>query len=145
MESFRKALPFLRIGLICLLVFSSFQSVLRQVELARGLVDTDGPFFAEWEKRFDPIKDDLPFTHGVIGYAADWDIPGVSYDPANTEAEHILTQYTLTPIVVSRDTSHEWILVNMNRENFETWFALQEGEFEVTRYKFNLYLVRRIG
>ena len=144
MEQLRKALPFLRIGLVCLLVFASFQSALRQVSQAGELVDTDGPFFGKWEKRFDPIKDDLPFTHGVIGYAADWDIPGVSYDPANTEAEHILTQYTLTPIVVSRDTSREWILVNMNQENFNTWFAMQEGEFSVTRYKFNLYLVRRI-
>ena len=144
MEQIKKALPYLRIGLIFLLIVTSFRSVFLQISQARQLVDTDGSFFVEWEKRFDPIKDDLPFTHGVIGYAADWDIPGLSYDPANTEAEHILTQYTLTPIVVSRDTSNEWILVNMNAENFETWFALQKGEFSVAKYKFNLYLVHRI-
>jgi len=143
-QQLKKVLPYLRIGLICLLVVTSFWSVAQQISQARQLVDTDGPFFLKWEKRFDPIKDDLPFTHGVIGYAADWDVPGVSYDPADTEAEHILTQYALTPIVVSRDPSYEWVLVNMNAANFDTWLALQEGEFTVTGYKNNLYLVHRI-
>jgi len=41
------------------------------------LVDTDGPFFMRWEASFEPVKENLPFTRGVIGYAADWDIPGV--------------------------------------------------------------------
>ena len=130
--------------MICLLVFYCFRSVAEQLSQARELVNTDGPFFAEWEKRFIPIKDDLPFKYGVIGYVADWDIPGLNYDPANTEAEHILTQYALTPIVVSRDINHEWILVNLDAANFETWFASQRGNLEVTRYKFNLYLVHRI-
>ena len=76
MEQIKRALPYLRIGLIFLLIVTSFRSVFLQISQARQLVDTDGPFFAEWEKRFDLIKDDLPFTHGVIGYAADWDIPG---------------------------------------------------------------------
>lgn len=143
-EQLKKALPYLKICLLCLLVAYSFWSVYQQGYHARQLVDTDGPFIAAWEKRFEPIKESLPFTRGVIGYAADWDLPGANYDPANTEAEHVLTQYTLTPIVVSRDTSHEWILVNMDAANFDTWFALQEGEFEVTRYKYNLYLVHRI-
>jgi hypothetical protein len=144
MQQTKTELPYLKISLICLLVIYCFWSVIQQVTQARQLPDTDGPFFTEWEKRFEPIKESLPFTHGVIGYAADWDIPGVNYDPANTEAEHVLTQYTLTPIVVSRDTSHEWILVNMDAANFDTWLALQEGEFEVTRYKYNLYLLHRI-
>jgi len=144
MQQIKKLIPYLKIGSICLLVAYSFWSVAGQVSQARQLVNTDGAFFAEWEKRFEPIKESLPFTYGVIGYAADWDIPGLSYDPANTEAEHILTQYTLTPIVVSRDTSHEWILVNLDAANFDTWFALQEGKFEVTKYKYNLYLVHRI-
>jgi len=134
----------MRIGLICLLVAYSFWSLIRQLSEASKLVNTDGPFFAEWEKRFDPIKESLPFTHGVIGYAADWDIPGRDYDPADTESEHVLTQYALAPIVVSRDTGHEWILVNMKDSDFDIWFAMQEGKFEVTRYKYDLYLLHRI-
>ncbi len=144
MQQIQKATPYLKLGLVCLLVTYCFGSVVQQIAQARQLTDTDGPFFVEWEKRFEPIKSDLPLTYGVIGYAADWDLPGVSYDPANTEAEHILTQYVLAPVVVSRDTSHEWILVNMNAANFDTWLALQEGNFAVTRYKFNLYLVHRL-
>ena len=134
----------MRIGLIGLLVACSFWSIFQQLSSARQLVDTDGPFLVEWEKRFEPLKEGLPFTHGVIGYVADWDIPGVAYDSANSEAELVLTQYTLTPIVVSRRSGHEWTLVNLDAANFETWFSSQEGEFEVTRYKYNLYLVHRI-
>jgi len=59
----------------------------------------------------------------------------VEYDPANSEAEHILSQFTLAPIIVARDTNREWILVNMNPEEFEQWFALQDGEFEVKKFK----------
>ena len=144
MEQLKRVLPYLRIGLICLLIGTSFWSVLQQISLARQLPDTDGPFFVEWEKRFEPIKESLPFTHGIIGYAADWDIPGADYDPADSESEHVLTQFTMTPIVVSRDTSLEWVLVNMNATDFETWIALQEGEYSVTKYKYNLYLVHRM-
>jgi len=139
-----KKISYLQIGLVCLLVFSSFWSAAQQLVQARQLENTDGPFFVAWEKRFEPIKDTLPFKYGVIGYVGDWDIPGKSYDPANTEAEHILTQYALTPIVVSRNTSHDWILVNLSAEDFDTWFALQEGKFEVTKFKYNFYLVHRI-
>jgi hypothetical protein len=144
MQPIKKIHPYLKIGLICVLVASSISSIAGEYARARELVDTDGPFFEKWEARFEPIKEELPFTRGVIGYAADWDVPGVEYEPANSEAEHILTQFTLAPIIVSRDTSHEWIIVNMNKENFETWFALQDGEFAVTKYKYNLYLLHRI-
>lgn len=140
----KNILPFLKIGLVCLMVASSFWSVAQEFLQARQLENTDGPFFAAWEKRFEPVKEALPFEYGVIGYVGDWDVPGLDYDPANTEAEHILTQYALTPIVVSRDISREWILVNLSAQDFETWFAAQQGEFEVTKYKFNLYLLRRI-
>lgn len=144
MQLTKKIFPYLKISLICVLIISNFLSVTRQIAQVRQLVDTDGPFFERWEEFFEPIKESLPFTHGVIGYAADWDIPGASYDPANSEAEHILSQFTLAPIVVSRGTNHEWILVNMNATEFEHWFALQEGEFIVKKFKLNLYLLRRI-
>jgi hypothetical protein len=144
MQLIKKIFPYIKISLICLLIASSILSVVGGYTRARELVDTDGPFFVEWEKRFNPIKEELPFTRGVIGYAADWDVPGVSFEPANSEAEHILTQFTMAPIIVSRDTSREWIIANMDADNFESWLALQEGEFTVTKYKYNLYLLHRI-
>lgn len=144
MQLIKKILPVLKIGLICVLVAGNFLSVARQIPQVQQLVDTDGPFFVRWEASFDPVKANLPFTRGVIGYAADWDITGSNYDPANSEAEHILSQFTLAPIIVARDTNREWILVNMNPEQFEQWFPLQEGEFEVKKFKMNLYLLHRI-
>jgi hypothetical protein len=144
MQQITRAMQYLKVGLVGLVVVYSFWSLTQELLQARQLVNTDGPFFANWEKRFEPIKEALPFEYGVIGYVGDWDVPGLAYDPANTEAEHILTQYTLTPIVVSRDTSHEWILVNLSAQDFETWLGERVGEFKVTKFKFNLYLLRRI-
>lgn len=144
MQLIKKILPVLKISLICVLVASNFLSVTRQIPQVRQLVDTDGPFFIRWEASFEPVKENLPFTRGVIGYAADWDIPGSDYDPANSEAEHILSQFTLAPIIVARDTSRDWILVNMDPKQFEQWFALQDGEFTVQKFKMNLYLLHRI-
>ena len=139
----KKIIPYLKLGLLVLLIVSSFRSGVNQLFYAKQLADTDGAFFVQWEKRFDPIKDNLPFRYGVIGYVADWDMPGVKYDPADTEAEHVLTQYTMAPIVVSRNTSHEWIIVNLNAADFDAWIAMQEEEYVVTKYKYNLYLVHR--
>ncbi|MBN1451052.1 MAG: hypothetical protein JW963_08570 [Anaerolineales bacterium] len=144
MQLIKKIIPVLKIGLICVLVAGNFLSVAQQIPQVRQLVDTDGPFFIKWETAFEPVKENLPFTRGVIGYAADWDIPGSNYDPANSEAEHILSQFTLAPIIVARDTNREWILVNMSPEEFEQWFPLQDGEFEVKKFKMNLYLLHRI-
>jgi hypothetical protein len=143
MQSLNK-IPYLKFALVCLVVASSFWSAAQELLQARQLENTDGPFFAAWEKRFVPIKETLPFKYGVISYVGDWDIPGKTYDPANTEAEHILTQYTLAPVVVSRDISHEWILVNLSATDFDTWLASQEGKFEVTKFKYSFYLLQRI-
>ena len=144
MQLIKRILPVIKICLICVLVAGNFLFVARQIPQVQQLVDTDGPFFVKWEASFDPVKANLPFTRGVIGYAADWDIPGSNYDPANSEAEHILSQFTLAPIIVARDTDREWILVNMNSEEFEQWFPLQDGEFEVKKFKMNLYLLHRV-
>jgi len=144
MQLIKKIIPVLQISLICVLVANHFLSVSRQIPQVRQLVDTDSPFFIRWEASFEPVKDNLPFTRGVIGYAADWDIPGSNYDPANSEAEHILSQFTLAPIIVARDTNRKWILVNMSPDEFEQWYPLQDGEFEVKKFKMNLYLLHRI-
>lgn len=144
MQSMKRIRPYLKFALLLLFIVTCFRSGVDQLSDARELTDTDGAFFVKWEQRFDPIKNDLPFKYGVIGYVADWDLPGIDYDPADTEAEHVLTQYTMAPIVVSRDTSNEWILVNLTAAEFDTWFSMQMGEFTVTDYKHNLYLVHRI-
>jgi len=143
MDFRKKLIQFSKIGLVALLFAANFWSLARQLSQARQLVDTDGVFIPKYEERFDPVKAALPFKHGVIGYVADWDLRSSSKSEANSEGEHILTQYTMSPIVVSRNTDREWILVNLNPEDFETWFGMQSGNYEVTQFKYNLYLVRR--
>jgi len=144
MQVIKKIKPFIKLILLFLLIGIYVRSGVQQLSRARQLTDTDGAYFAQWEKRFEPIKDGLPFKFGVIGYIAGWDLSGASYDQANSEAELILTQYTMTPTVVSRGADHEWTLVNLNSTDFDTWFSMQRGEYTVTKYKFNLYLVHKI-
>jgi hypothetical protein len=144
MKRVQKIRAILALGLACALVVINFRAALREIETARAIPPTDGPFFFEWEARFDPIKEDIPFSQGLIGYASDWDLSGAQYSPADAGAEHILTQYSLAPIVVARDDGREWIIANLSAGDFETWLAAQEGEFRVTRYRKNLYLVQRI-
>ena len=141
MQLIKKIIPYFKIGLLFLFVVTYFRAGIQELSQARQLDNRDEAFFTQWEKRFEPIKASLPFKYGVVGYVADWDIPGVHYDPADTEAEHVLTQYTMTPIVVSRNINHEWVIVNLNADYFDTWFAMHRGEYSVT--KFNLYLLHR--
>ena len=144
MNSLRGARRLLALGLVCALVVTNFLAALREIESVRGIPPTDGPFFAEWESRFDPIVEDIPASQRVVGYASDWDLNEAQYSPANAGAEHILTQYSLAPIVVARDDQREWVIANLSAADFETWLASQQGQLRVTRYRKNLYLVQRL-
>ena len=143
MNIFRRFKPLLVLGMLSVLVFDNLQSAAQEIANVRQIPHTDGLFFIDWDNRFDGIKRDLPFSEGVVGYASDWDVPGVEYNLADAGAEHILTQYSVAPIVITLDSGQEWTIANMSPKVFEDWTALQEGDFTVTRYKKNLYLIHR--
>ena len=141
-ELIKKILPYLRIMLVLFLVISNFKSLVQQIP---GVdIKNDPEFFSKWENRFDPVKETLPFKSGVIGYAADWDVPDGDYHTPSSMNEHVLTQLAMSPIVVSRDLDFEWILVYKDIDDFNTWIKLLSGEYKVIKYKYNLYLVHRI-
>ena len=100
---------------------------------------------ADWEMRFAPVHQHLPFVRGVIGYISDSDIPGASFNAANDEGEYILTQYALAPIVIVRGTDQEWILANLTRDSFDRWLRLHTVSFEIIWQQNGLYLLRRSG
>jgi len=144
MKQLKIAWPYLKFGMILLLITVNLRSAIQYIAQVEQLGGKERDVIGEWEQYFDPIKAGLPFKHGTVGYAANWSVPGVDYSPADAEAEHILTQYAMAPIVVARDTDREWIIANMKPKVFEAWLALQPGKYEFTRYKHDLYLVHRL-
>ncbi len=133
-----------RLFLVLLVTIGLYASV-RNLISTRDLGSTSDDPVADWEKRFTPIKQRLPFERGVVGYISDSSIPGVSYDAANDEGEYVLTQYVMAPIVIVKGTDQEWDIANLSRPAFELWSKANAGKFEVTAYKSGLYLLHRIG
>lgn len=127
--------------LMAICLYASIRNLIATKDL--GSV-TDDPV-ADWEKRFAPIKERLPFQRGLIGYISNSSIPGAKYDPANDEGEYVLTQYVMAPVIIVKGTAQEWNIANLDRQAFELWGKSNQGLFEVTAYKGGLYLLHRIG
>ena len=72
-----------------------------------------------WEKRMQPVRNNLPEGITLVGYAADWDIPGSEYNPIDQDAEYVLTQYSLAPIMVQPGLEQEWIIGNFLHPGFQ--------------------------
>jgi len=121
-------------------VYASIQNLISTREL--GSISEDP--VAQWEVRFGPLKEQLPFVRGVVGYISDSDVPGAAFDPANDEGEYILTQYALAPIIIVRGTDQEWNVANLGIEAFARWSAKDRFEFDVLPLKGGLYLLHRI-
>lgn len=133
-----------RLFLVLLVAVGLYASV-RNLIATKDLGSTSDDPVADWEKRFTPIRQRLPFERGLVGYISDSSIPGVSYDAANDEGEYVLTQYVMSPIVIIKGTNQEWDIANLSREAFELWNKANEGKFEVTAFKGGLYLLHRVG
>ncbi len=132
-------------GALALLVLASLVASLQNLVSTRDLGSvTDDPV-ADWEKRFTPIKQQLPFQRGLMGYISDSDVPGSSYDAANDEGEYVLTQYVLAPIIIKRGTAQEWNIANLDRQAFDLWNKSNGSKFQVTAFKGGLYLLHRLG
>ena len=85
-------------GALILIVLGSLSASIQNLVSTRDLGSTSDDPVADWEKRFEPLKKQLPFVRGVVGYISDSSIPGVSFDSANDQGEYVLAQYVLAPI-----------------------------------------------
>jgi hypothetical protein len=121
-------------------LYGSLQNLISTREL--GSI-TEDPV-AEWEIRFRPLRAQLPFVRGVVGYISDSDVPGAPFNPANDEGEYILTQYALAPIIIVRGTDLEWNVANLGSEAFALWSAEDRSEFDVLPFRGGLYLLHRV-
>lgn len=99
----------------------------------------------KWESRFVELKEQLPVKSGVVGYGADFDVPGMEANIADQESEYILAQYTMAPIVLERSTDHEWIVGNLTPKAFEAWKNSFPETVEVFEFGKNVYLIHKVG
>jgi hypothetical protein len=131
-------------GVIVLMIVASLCASIQNLISTRELGSVSDDPVADWEKRFAPIKEQLPFQRGVVGYISDSNVAGASYDAANDQGEYVLTQYVLAPIVIVKGTDQEWNIANLDHPAFDLWSKSNQGQFEVIPYKGGLYLLHRI-
>jgi hypothetical protein len=138
-------IKWLQRGVIVLIVLASLYASIQNLISTKALGSiTDDPV-ADWEKRFAPLKQQIPFKRGVVGYISDSGIPGVSYNAPNDEGEYVLTQYVLAPIIIVKGTDQEWNIGNLGKQAYAVWSKSNQGQFDVLPFKGNLYLFHRVG
>ena len=96
-----------------------------------------------WEKRLQPVRNHLPEDIMLVGYAADWDIPDSGFNPIDQDAEYVLTQYALAPIMVQPGLEQEWIVGNFLHPGFEAWLDRSLPSYEIKSLGFGIYLIHR--
>jgi len=109
----QKILKPLRLAAAILLAALSIYSAVNGYQIAAqaaGEISGDDMVSA-WDKRLRKIRPLLPES-GVIGYLADWDVPGGTFGSSDQEVEFLLAQYTIAPVVLERGKDHAIILGN---------------------------------
>ena len=96
-----------------------------------------------WEKRIQPVRNHLPEDITLVGYVADWDIPDLEYNPIDQDAEYVLTQYALAPIMVQPGLEQEWIIGNFIHPGFESWLDQSLPSYEIKSLGFGIFLIHR--
>ena len=138
-------IKWLQRGLLVLMVAASLVASVENLISTKTLGSIGDDPVADWEKRFVPIKERLPFRRGVVGYISDSSIRGVPFDPANDEGEYVLTQYVMAPIIIVKGTNQEWNIARLDPQGFRAWSLTNGGKFEVTPFKGGVYLLHRIS
>ena len=70
-------IKWLQRGAIVLIVLASLYASVQNLIATKDLGSTTDDPVADWEKRFVPLKAQLPFERGLVGYISDLSIPGV--------------------------------------------------------------------
>src|SRR5574341_2410618 len=77
----------LQLAIPVLISFASLYASIQNLISTKDLGSLTADPVTDWEKRFEPLKERLPFARGVVGYISDSSIPGASYDAANRSEE----------------------------------------------------------
>jgi hypothetical protein len=136
----------LRVAAILLLITFSMLIALRNGFGARAKWNADAESIdsvSKWEERVKPVLNHLPGDATVIGYTADWDLPGVKYNVIDQENEYTFTQYALAPRTVQPGLDHEWIIGNFTNKDFRAWLDENLSSYEIIEIGFGIYLIHR--
>lgn len=134
----------LQASLLIAIVIISLYSSVRNLLSTRELGNLHEDPVAAWDRRFESLKERLPFERGVVGYISDADVPGAQYDPNDVLGEYILTQYAMSPIVIVKGSDQEWNVGNLGPQAYRIWSQANQGRFEVFTFQGNLYLFHRV-
>ncbi len=138
-------LNWVRRGVLVLILLGSLYASIQNLISTQALGSTTSDPVADWEKRFAPLKKQLPFVRGAVGYISDSSIPGISFNAPNDEGEYVLTQYVMAPIIIIKGTGQEWNIANLSPQAYSAWSQTNHGQFEVTPFKGGIYLLHRVG
>jgi hypothetical protein len=128
------------------LVLFSFLAAFQNVQSISVQWNSNTPFnnpVDRWTKRIENISVNIPADVKVVGYIADWDIPGVPYDPIDQDAEYMLSQYVLAPLIIQPGMDHEWIIGNFTVPEFTNWLDENLSAYELTKLQYGIYLIHR--
>ncbi len=132
-------------GFLVLIIAVSLYSGVANLIATRDLGSLTYDPVENFVKRFEPLKAELPFRRGVVGYISDSSVPGITYDAANDLGEYILVQYAMSPIVVVKGTAQDWNIGLLTPAAYKSWSSSHAGQFEIFPFKDNLYLIHRLG
>lgn len=130
------------IGLVGLSLFVAYHTTASAIA-AWDPEQPDNNPVDRWEKRIQPVRNHLPKDINLVGYAADWDIPDSEFNPIDQDAEYVLTQYALAPIMVQPGLEQEWIIGNFLHPGFEAWLDQSLPSYEIKNLGFGIYLIHR--
>ena len=130
----------LLVAIVVTSIYFGFQDLRNAIAI--GNLNNDP--ITEWEVRFQPIKNLLPFQRGMVGYITNSDVPGAKYDANNEQGEYTLTQYAMAPIILVRGDNEEWTIADFNNKAYQIWSQSNHGEFRVIPVKDDLFLLQRL-
>lgn len=137
--------PYIRILILGVVILSSIYQSINSLIATRELGSLEEDPVTIWESKFSKLKKALPAEVETVGYLADWDIPGIQYGNGDQHGEYVLVQYILSPVIAVRSSEQEWIIGNLSPDAYEKWWSTAQGEYEVTFFKNNLYLIHKIS
>lgn len=137
-------LPIKKLAIAILILISAYSSLSFLVVSIQAwnprLITHDGVY--DWDAHLARLRSDLPEEVHRVGYISNADVLP-KYDPADDETEYVLTQYALAPVVVTRGSQAQWIIVNLKPKDYQAWVASQPSNVRVKEYGPGLYLVHR--
>ena len=135
---------FLRITILGVVILWSIYQAANYLYTTKGLGSLEEDPVTIWESKFNKLKKALPAEVKTVGYLADWDIQGIEYSNGDQHGEYVLVQYVLSPVIAVRGSEQEWTVGNLTPRAYKKWWSTARGDYEVTFFKHNLYLIHRI-